>query len=153
MTETLDGYRRAADQLNRAAEQARSAGMRVGFHNHAGEFAPMDGRIPYDVLLEETDPQLVWFEMDLYWIRRGGGDALAYFARHPGRFATVHVKDMDNTPERGMVDVGAGIMDFKALFARREQAGIRHFFVEHDRPTTPLESIRTSYQYLRQLEF
>lgn len=152
-TQTLDGYRAAAEQFNRAAEQAKSAGIRVGFHNHAGEFAPIDGRVPYDVLLEETDPQLVWFEMDLYWIRRGGGDPLAYFTRFPGRFAMVHVKDMDGTPERGMLDVGSGVMDFKAIFARRDQAGIRHFFVEHDHPASPLDSVRASFDYLKQLEF
>jgi len=150
---TLDGYRAVADLFNRAAEEARGAGIRLGFHNHAGEFAPLSGRIPYDVLLEETDPRLVWFELDLYWIARGGGDPLAYFARYPGRFSMVHVKDMDATPQQGMVDVGAGVMDFKRIFARREQAGIRHCFVEHDNPESPFDSIRRSFDYLRQLEF
>lgn len=150
---TLDGYRAVADLFNRAGEQARGAGIRLGFHNHAGEFAPLSGRVPYDVLLEDTDPQLVWFEMDLYWIRRGGGDPLSLFARHPGRFALVHVKDMDDTPQQGIVDVGAGVIDFKRIFTRREQAGIRHFFVEHDNPASPFDSIRVSFDYLRQLEF
>lgn len=152
-SQTLDGYKAVADLFNRAAEEARGAGIRIGFHNHAGEFAPLSGRIPYDVLLEETDPQLVWFEMDLYWITVGGGDPLAYFARYPRRFSTVHVKDMDGTPRQGIVEVGAGVIDFKRIFAQRGQAGIRHFFVEHDNPASPFDSIRASFDYLRRLEF
>lgn len=150
---TLDGYRRVGERFNRAGEAAQAAGLQFGYHNHDFEFPPVEGRVPYDVLLESTDAKLVQMELDLYWIRAAGGDPLAYFARHPGRFTLVHVKDMDGTPKHGMVDVGSGVIDFKGIFARREQAGIRHFFVEHDRPQSPLDSIRASFEYLRRLEF
>jgi sugar phosphate isomerase/epimerase len=151
--ETLDGYREAAEVFNRAAEQAQAAGLQFGFHNHAVEFEPLDGQVPYDVLLAETDPQFVTYELDLFWATRAGADPLEYFAEHPGRFSLVHVKDMDGTPERGMADVGAGVMDFAAMFAQRDRAGIRHFFVEHDNPTDAFASIRASYEYLAHLTF
>ncbi|MGH7672899.1 MAG: sugar phosphate isomerase/epimerase family protein [Gemmatimonadales bacterium] len=150
---TLDGYKRVAESFSRAAAQARDAGLQFGYHNHDFEFTPLDGRLPYDVLLEHTDPHLVQFEMDLYWITKGGQDPLTYFARWPGRFPLVHVKDSAGAPEHKMVDVGAGKIDWKRIFARREQAGIRHFFVEHDEPADPFASIRASYAYLKRLEF
>jgi sugar phosphate isomerase/epimerase len=90
-------------------------------------------------------------ELDLFWVTRGGGDPLAYFAQWPGRFPMVHAKDMDGTPERGMTEVGSGIIPFPAIAARAEQAGIRHWFVEHDNPSAPLESIRRSFEGLRRV--
>jgi sugar phosphate isomerase/epimerase len=149
----LDAYRRVAERFNRAGVTAAQAGIRLAYHNHEFEFAPMEGRIPYDVLLEATDPQLVALEMDLYWITKGGQDPLTYFARWPGRFPMVHVKDSAGPPEHRMADVGAGSIDWRALFARRKQAGIEHFFVEHDEPADPFASITTSYRYLRELRF
>ncbi|HWP36723.1 MAG TPA: sugar phosphate isomerase/epimerase [Gemmatimonadales bacterium] len=148
---TIDGYKRVAELFNRAAEQARTAGLLFAYHNHDYEFTQLDGEIPYDVLLAATDPGLVKAEMDLFWIRRGGQDPLQYFARYPGRFHSVHVKDMDRAGK--MVDVGKGVIDFAAIFRHMDQAGIRHFFVEHDSPPDPFASIGASYQYLRQLDF
>lgn len=150
---TLDGWKRVADTFNRAATEAESHGIRFAYHNHAYEFAPLEGRIPFDVLLEATDPSHVWIEMDLYWVTKGGADPLAYFDRWPGRFPLVHVKDSAGPPAHRMVDVGQGTIDWKRIFARRARAGIRHYFVEHDEPADPFTSIRTSYEYLRRLEF
>lgn len=149
--QTLGDYRRLANLFNRAAETARLVGLGFAYHNHAFEFEPLEGRVPYDVLVEETDPDLVLLELDLYWIRRGGGDPLEYVERYPRRFPLVHVKDMD--ADGGIAPVGGGVIDFARIFTRREEAGIRHFFVEHDNPRDPLASIRASYEYLRELEF
>lgn len=148
---TLSGYQAVADLFNRAGRAAREAGVHFAYHNHDFEFATVGGRVAYDVLLAETDPAVVEFEMDLFWVTKGGADPLAYFERFPGRFPLVHVKDMDAAGQ--MVDVGQGAIDFKRIFAARQQAGIRHYFVEHDNPPSPLESIRHSYQYLKTLEF
>jgi sugar phosphate isomerase/epimerase len=148
----LDGYRAAADLFNRVGQQALAARVRFAYHNHAFEFTRLEGAIPYDVLLERCDPRYVAFEMDLYWITKGGQDPLAYFARWPRRFPMVHVKDSAGPPEHRMVDVGAGTIAWKAIFAHREQAGIRHYFVEHDEPPDPLASVRRSYEYLRRLD-
>lgn len=150
---TLDGWKRVAEDFNRAGETARAAGVQFAYHNHDFEFPRMEGRIPFDVLLESTDPKLVQLEIDLYWITKGGQDPLTYFARWPGRVPLVHVKDSMGGPEHKMVDVGAGKIDWKRIFAKRDQAGIKHFFVEHDQPPQPFEDIAASYKYLSQLEF
>jgi sugar phosphate isomerase/epimerase len=156
---SVDDWSRIGDRLNQAAAAARAAGLQLAYHNHSYEFVPLDGRLPYDLLLEHTDPALVRLELDLFWITFGGGDPLAYFSRYPGRFPLVHVKDMtpkptpDVAPEQVMVDVGRGSIDWKRIFARSRDAGIEHYFVEHDQPADALASIRASYDYLRGLEF
>ncbi len=151
---TLDDYRRFADLFNSAGETARKAGVRLGYHNHDFEFAPLDGQLPYDLLLERTDPKLVAMEMDLFWVTKGGKNPLDYFRRYPGRFEAVHVKDMDGSPQQRMVDVGKGKIDFARIFAQRKKAGIKYFFVEHDDPQpSAIESVRSSYQYLKRLKF
>ena len=150
---SLDGYKRVARLFNRAGAVARDLGLQFAYHNHDFEFARLGGRVPYDVLLAETDPKLVALELDLYWITKGGGKPLAYFARYPGRFHMVHVKDMDKTRARGFADVGRGVIDFKKIFARSAQAGIKHYFVEHDQPADPFASIEASFNYLKRLEF
>jgi sugar phosphate isomerase/epimerase len=149
----IDGYKKIAAHFNQAAEQARAAGLQFAYHNHDFEFAPVDGKLPYDVLLAETDPKLVQMELDLYWITKGGQDPLAYFARWPGRFPLVHVKDSMGPPDNKMTDVGAGTIDWKRIFAKRPQAGITHFFVEHDQPADAFASIKASCDYLKRLEF
>ncbi len=146
----LDQYRRIVDRFNEISERARAAGMVFGYHNHDFEFEAVDGQIPFDVMLEHADPA-IQFEMDLFWIIRGGGDPFDYFRRYPGRFPMVHVKDM--TSDGSMVDVGAGEIDFAGIFAQSDRAGIQHYFVEHDNPGSPFGSIRASYDYLRRLEF
>jgi sugar phosphate isomerase/epimerase len=151
--QSLEGYRRAAQRLNQAGKAARLAELRLAYHNHDFEFTPIEGKRPYDLLLAETDPTFVEFEMDLYHIIQGGGDPVDYFTRHPGRFPLVHVKDSDASPERHMVDVGQGVIDFRKILARHESAGIRHYFVERDDAADPLASIKVSYEYLSRLEF
>ncbi len=146
----LDQYRRIVDRFNQVSERAQAAGMVFGYHNHDFEFEAVDGQIPFDVMLEHADPA-IQFEMDLFWIIQGGGDPFDYFRRYPGRFPMVHVKDMAS--DGSMVDVGAGEIDFAKIFAQSGQAGIQHYFVEHDNPSSPFGSIRASYDYLRELEF
>jgi len=149
----LDGYRRIAERFNVAGETARKAGIRLGYHNHDVEFAPIGGKRPYDVLLEATDPRYVCFEMDLYWITKAGGDPLSYFTRWPGRIELVHVKDADPAPPHRMADVGAGMLDWRSLLGQGTRAGVRHFFVEQDEASDPFGSITASYAYLRDLRF
>ena len=144
--DSLDDYRRLTDEMNRLGEACRVADVQFAYHNHAFEFERLDGQIPFDLLLARTDPELVAIELDLFWIIHGGGDPLAYFEAHPGRFRLCHVKD--RTADGSMVDVGAGEIDFASIFARSEQAGLTHYFVEHDEPGDPEASIRASYLYL-----
>ncbi|HET9383542.1 MAG TPA: sugar phosphate isomerase/epimerase [Gemmatimonadales bacterium] len=151
---TLDDWKRIGDEFNRVGQMAKDAGIQFAYHNHDFEFQPrIEGRIPFDVLLENTDAKLVQLEVDLYWITKGGQDPLAYFQRWPGRVPLVHVKDSMGGPEHKMVDVGQGKIEWKRIFAKREQAGIKHFFVEHDQPPQPFDGIAMSYTYLKNLEF
>ncbi len=152
-----DAWKRIADRFNDAAAKAKAAGLRFAYHNHNFEFKPVDGRVPYDILLENTDPKLVDFEMDLYWITVAGGNPLEYFKRFPGRFPLVHVKDSAGPPQNRMMPVGRGTIDFKRIFAESDRAGIKHYFVEHDDAAKyaadPYASITQSYDYLSHLEF
>jgi len=151
--QTLAAYRAVAAAFDRAAREAREAGLRFAYHNHQFEFSQLEGRIPYDLLLEETDPRLVDFELDLYWIAAGGADPISYLDRYPGRFAMLHLKDRDATPQHAMTDVGSGIVDFPGILRAARRAGLRHAFVEHDNPASPFDSIRRSFAYLERLEF
>ena len=150
---TLDGWKQVAAEFNRAAQAAHDAGVQFAYHNHDFEFPKMEGQVPYDILLQTTDPKLVQLEIDLYWITKAGQDPLTYFARWPGRVPLVHVKDSAGAPEHKMVDVGQGKIDWKRIFAKQDQAGIKHFFVEHDQPPQPFQDIAASYRYLKDLEF
>jgi sugar phosphate isomerase/epimerase len=146
-----DGWKRVGETFNRAGEASKKAGIQFGYHNHNFEFKPQNGKLPYDILLAETDPNLVKMEMDLFWITKGGQDPLKYFDRYPGRFPLVHVKDMKKDGE--MTEVGSGTIDFKGIFAQSDKAGIQHYFVEHDQPKSPLDSSKASFEYLQKLRF
>jgi sugar phosphate isomerase/epimerase len=164
--QTDDDWKRAADTFNRAGEASNKAGIQFAYHNHWFEFLPVNGKLPYDMLLTRCDAKLVKMELDLCWITVGGGDPLQYFRRCPGRFPLVHVKDMKKLPPvtaaggqnfgdslKDMTEVGSGIIDWKKIFAKSEQAGIKHYIVEHDKPKAPFESIQTSYEYLIRLRW
>jgi sugar phosphate isomerase/epimerase len=156
----LDGWKRLAAEFNTAARAARDAGLRFAYHNHDFELTPIPAAgaagaapaIPLDVLLAETDPSLVDFEMDLYWVVKGGGNPSSYLARFENRFPLVHVKDSAGPPSHTMTEVGKGSIDFARIFADGDKS-IKHFFVEHDQPSDPMGSIRTSYNYLHALEY
>jgi len=143
---------RLAESFNRAGEAARKVGIQFGYHNHSFEFTPVDGKLPYDSLLNSTDPNLVKMEMDLYWIVNAGADPLAYFNRYPGRFHLVHVKGRAKNGDITEVKSDNAI-DWKAIFAQSEKAGIKHYFVEQDKSDSPFDSIRTSFNYLHDLRF
>lgn len=146
---TLDHFRRHADLMTKAAETARTRNIRFAYHNHDFEFRPVDGKLPYDILADSTPPALVGFELDLYWITKAGADPLRYFAKWPGRFPMVHVKDMG--AKQAMVDIGAGTIDFRTIFARG--AGIEHYFVEHDDPKDSLAFAKRAANYLKNLSY
>lgn len=148
---SLSDYQRAANYMNLAGEACRAVGIKMAYHNHDFEFQPTGGRIPYDVLLEETDAELVDMELDLFWIRHAGVDPLAYFQDHPGRFSMLHVKDRDQFGR--MVDVGRGEIDFAEIFSHADRAGFRHYFVEHDRPGNGLASVAVSLYTVRNIVF
>jgi sugar phosphate isomerase/epimerase len=164
-----DGWKRIAETFNRTGEATQKAGIQFAYHNHSFEFAKtggLGGKLPYDFLLTETDPELVKMEMDLCWMTVGGQDPVAYFNKYPGRFPLVHVKDwtkegagpqdytfaVGHSVEGHLTNVGSGSIDWKRIFAESGKAGIQHYYVEND-DAKSLDDPRASYEYLVKLRF
>lgn len=151
---TLDDFKRWAETFNHFGEICKQAGTQFAYHNHAFEFEPKEGQMLYDILLKGTDPELVKFEIDLYWITKGGQDPVAYFAKHPGRFELYHIKDMEDSAEKTFTEVGQGTIDFERVFRVKETAGMKMFFVEQDLTKIDrFKSIKMSFDYLNNADF
>ncbi len=147
-TDTADDYRNMAAEMNQIGEKARQAGIRFGYHNHSGEFGSGDEGVFYDILLSETDPELVCFQLDIFWIIKAGYDPIPYFRKYPGRFALWHVKDMD--PAGESTPIGNGNIDYAEIFNYADLAGLGYFYVEQESYTkSPIESVKDSYQFIR----
>lgn len=146
----LDHYKALAEEFNQAGETCRKSGIQFCYHNHNFEFVVQDGVLPYHILLENTDKDLVKMEMDIYWVKKAGHDPVEIFEKYPGRFPLWHVKDMSNTPDHTFTEVGNGIIDFKTIFKNKDLAGMKYFFVEQDIcPGSPFDSITQSYNYIK----
>lgn len=151
---SLDDFKTASDDMNRLGEICNKAGIRFLMHNHNKEFVPVKGyKWGYEVMLENTDPELVGMELDLYWITYGGGDPIYLFDHYPHRFDIFHVKDMDKTPEKLYTCPGNGVIDFAPIFARSKDAGVKYYVVEIDENPEPMQCIEDSYHYLTNLKF
>jgi sugar phosphate isomerase/epimerase len=161
-------WKRAADTFNRAGEMANKAGLQFAYHNHHFEFVPVEGQAPLDLILKTCDPSLVKIELDLCWTAAAGQDPVAWFQKHPGRFPMVHVKGLKRIvpgaakwttapPIKELLPdvsgVGPGPIDWKRIFSHAKEAGIEHYFVEHDQPASPFDSLAASAKYLEGLRF
>jgi len=144
---TTDEIKASIETLNKSAEAAKKAGVQLVYHNHHQEFAKVDGQVPYDLLLSQTNADALKMELDLAWAIKGGVDPVELFKKNPGRFPLWHVKDLDVTHET-ILPVGSGTIDFKPIFANASTAGMQHFFVEHDMPADPFASIKSSFGYI-----
>lgn len=148
---SLDQVKTTIAAINAAGEVCAAQGVQFGYHNHDWELTPIDGVIPYDLMIEQTDPANVSFQLDTYWIVKAGGNLSDYLSRYPGRFNSCHLKDID---ERGdFEDVGHGSIDFPRFVAEAEAAGAGYFFVERDNPPDPAKAIRRSYEYVRNMTY
>jgi sugar phosphate isomerase/epimerase len=153
---TMDQVKFAVDEFQKIGQECKGNGIRFAFHNHEKEFWSLDGQVIYDYILEETDPELVTMEVDLYWAHKGKADITDYFQRFPGRFELVHLKDSyDSDSMQSFACVGSGIIDFPDLLSYRKVAGFKHLIVEHDRPAPEyeLDCARSSINYLNSIEF
>ncbi len=148
--ETLDEIKQSIETLNKAAEAAKKTGVTIAYHNHDREFKAVEGKIPYDLLLSETDPSIK-MELDLCWVTKAGVDPVTLFKKNPGRFHLWHVKDIDKD-FKGPLPVGTGIVNFNRIFDHAKESGMKHFFVEHDNPADPYGSITTSYNNLKKMK-
>jgi sugar phosphate isomerase/epimerase len=159
----LDVYRRLAEKLNRAGEQVRAAGLTFCYHNHAFEFAGAMGQRPIDVLKTDLDKTLVNFEIDVFWVSVAGNDPVAILKEFAGRAPLIHLKDKAaGTPvqfdelkvsKETFKEVGSGVLDFPAILRTAEAAGVKRYFVEQDQtPGDPVDSLRQSYEFLRNVK-
>jgi sugar phosphate isomerase/epimerase len=153
---SLDEAKRTAEIANHIGASARQAGLQFTYHNHNFEFADQGGgAIGYDVLLKETDPQLVKFEIDCGWMIFAGYDPVEYIRKYPHRFPMIHVKDFLPQGKGGQMqgaELGRGTVDYKPIFAAATQAGLQHYFVEQEGPfarMSPLEAAKVDCDYLR----
>lgn len=151
---TLDDYKKFIDLFNKSGEVCQKAGIQFCYHNHDFEFENVGGEIPYDLILQGTDPKLVKMELDLYWSSYAKQDAVALFKQNPGRFPLVHMKDMAKTEKREFAEVGMGAIDFQRILDAGKMAGIKHIFVEQDvTKQPPLEAIAISYTNIKKMNF
>lgn len=164
----LNAYKTHAEMLNRAGEVLKPGGVTVGYHNHQFEFFDLgEGQTGMGILLTETDPDYVAFELDLFWAALAGSDIVGLFEKHPGRFKYCHVKDLKgdaqayrNSVDFGaivaahMANVGEGELPFESYFAAADVAGLEYFIAEHDNPPQPYRrSMETSYSAMKAMRF
>jgi len=148
------GAENLAKILDELGAKAKAAELQLLYHNHDFEFMEdEDGIVPIDYLLENCDPELVNFQMDLFWVTKAGADPTAYFEKYPGRFKMWHVKDMDT--EGKFAPVGNGTIDFGRILAKKDQSGMEYYMVEQDRTftMTPLEAIKVSHTAIQKIGF
>ncbi|MFV7235613.1 sugar phosphate isomerase/epimerase family protein [Flavobacterium sp. ZB4R12] len=147
---SIDDYKKLALKINQAAEICKASGLKLAYHNHDFEFEKFESTTGYEILLNNTDKNLVDFEMDLYWVVRSGNNPLQLFKEHPGRFKMWHVKDMDKINPNFNAEIGTGSIDFKAIFAEAELSGMKRFFLEHESnyKPNPIESAAISFNYI-----
>src|SRR2546430_15346408 len=153
---TLFRSKRTAELANHIGEQAARAGLQYVYHNHDFEFVAQGGAgFGYDLLLRETDPRLVQFEIDCGWMIFAGGDPVDYFSKYPNRFPMIHVKDFVRESDHAGAKLGAmhgaelgrGVVNYGPIFAAAEKAGLRHYFFEEDRKSTRLNSSHSQISY------
>ncbi len=160
-SKTVDGWKKIAEDFNRAGKQVADAGMQFAYHNHLQEFRPVGDTNGYEILIANTDPELVKFQIDIFWITWAKQDPKAYLKRLGGRVPMLHIKDrkkgwhwdqykFPGDKEVPFTEVGSGAIDWKSIFANA--AGVKHIFVEQDTWDRPaMESARLSYECLRDL--
>ncbi len=156
---TLDDWRRLAAQLNVKGAALKREGLKLGYHNHNVELTRLRSKTALDLLLENTEPGLVWFEMDVGWVAAGGADPIRLLRSHPHRFRLMHIKDLkastvpNNAFRMDPADVGSGALDWKAILPVGYDAGVRYYYVEQEPPFAEprMQAARTDYQYLARL--
>ena len=151
---SIDGFKKAAEEFNKAGEICQKNGIRFAYHNHDYSFKPIDGLVPQEVMMKESDKALVDFEMDIYWVVAAGEDPIKWFKKYPGRFKLCHVKDLKQTDKgHESVQIGKGSIDFPAVLKSGIKSGLTRFIIEQEAftGTNPLESAVADAGYMRGL--
>ncbi len=147
----LEDCKKSAEMLNEVGTKAKENGIKLLWHNHDKEFHAMEKGLPFDYLMENTDPDLVACELDIYWVKKGGGDPLEVLKKYDGRIPVLHVKDM--APDEDFICPGRGIIDFASIFREAKKQGIKHYFVERDNEPDGMGCLSSSAEYLKNLRF
>jgi sugar phosphate isomerase/epimerase len=162
--QTLDDYRKMADTFNTIGASAKKHGVRFGYHNHGYGFAKMEGKIPFEVLVENTDPDLVFLEMDIFWTAAAGADPIQYLNKYPNRYKMLHIKDMKEKKTFSgdgsdmsqwmpmfpyMTSAGEGVMDIPGIVATGKKIGVENYYVEQDMVAAPQAALGKSADYLK----
>jgi len=160
---TLEDAKQTAELANRIGDKAKQAGLQYGYHNHFMEFVDQGhGQVAYDILLKETDPELVVFEIDCGWMRVAGPDPVHYLRKYPHRFPMIHVKDFLAVNQRHVApgtrvgsELGHGFIDYRPVFAAAKGNGLKYYFVEQEAPFTrmsPMDAAQVNYDYLHAIQ-
>ncbi|MFN4145929.1 MAG: sugar phosphate isomerase/epimerase family protein [Runella sp.] len=164
--QTLDDYKRMADTFNKIGENAQKHGLRLGYHNHGYGIKPVNGQIPLQIILDNTDPKLVFFEMDIFWTTAGGADPVDYLTQYAGRYKMLHLKDMKEKKEFSgdggsmqqwmplfplMASAGDGALDLVNILKKAKKTGVEHFFVEQDMVADPHTALKRSISFLKNI--
>ena len=163
--EKIDDWKMVADHLNKGAEICKKEGITLIYHNHDMEFYPVEGQMPFDVMMSRLDPT-VGIELDLCWITKSGQSVESYLKKYPGRYPVLHVKDMPADIKRGegptdfskltekdLACVGSGSIDFASIFKLNKISGAKYFIVENDKPENPAMCIESSAKNLLAMRF
>ncbi len=155
---TLDDYKKAADNFNKKGEICKSNGIRFAYHNHDYSFKPIDGQLPQDVMMSITDPSLVDYELDMYWVATAGEDIEAWLKKYKNRFRLCHIKDRSKTPGtnngQNSVDLGTGSINWSSVLKTAKENGMEYFIVEQEyyAGTTPLKAVEANAGYMKGLK-
>lgn len=151
LRKSADDYKKVAERLNIAGELCMKSGINVGYHNHGFEFDKFGDKTGLDIILAKTDPNLVYFELDLYWAVFAGHNPIDLFKKYPRRFKMWHVKDMDKAKKNWNTEIGNGSIDFKPIFAQASLSGVKHIYLEQETNYQPnhISSIKTSIDFIK----
>jgi len=155
---SMKDWQKVTDRFNECGAICKKAGIRFAYHNHAYSFKAFSGMIPHDFIMEQTDPDLVDHEMDIYWVVTGGADPAEYLKKYPNRFKLCHVKDRmkDAGDERqASCDLGTGIIDYPSILKVAADTGMEYFIMEQERydNSTSIKSAEAGAEYLKKLVF
>lgn len=145
---TLDEVKRSMEVFQKTGEACQKAGITFGFHNHSAEFELVEGVKPFDLFAKELSSDILKFELDVAWAMKAGVDPVALFKAHPKRFPLLHIKDLEKETFKP-VEIGAGYLDYSAVFAHAKTAGAKHIFVEQDGAPQPIQNLQNSIGNLK----
>ncbi len=153
---TIDDFRKIADDFNSKGEICKKNGIRFAYHNHDYSFKILEGQVPQQVLMDHTDPALVDFEMDIYWVVAAGEDPESWLKKYRSRFRLCHIKDRSKgtNGEKASCVLGTGSINFPKILSTARNQGMHFYIVEQEKyeGTTPLQATAANAAYMKKLK-